>query len=122
MRKPPQRLKINARLIRERDRKTTRDLLLLVLISSVLLLPLLLYVRQRMEFVRYGYRLEALTRELNQMEDRNRQLLVERASLRSLERVEKIARKNLGLVEQNRFEVVALNLEMASPGSRKVKP
>ena len=56
------------------------------------------------------------------MEDRNRQLLVERASLRSLERVEKIARKNLGLVEQNRFEVVALNLEMASPGSRKVKP
>jgi cell division protein FtsL len=122
MRKPPQRLKINARLIRERDRKTTRDLLLLVLISSFLLLPLLLYVRQRMEFVRYGYRLEALTRELNQMEDRNRQLLVERASLRSLERVEKIARKNLGLVEQNRFEVVALNLEMASPGSRKVKP
>ena len=122
MRKPPQRLKINARLIRERDRKTTRDLLLLVLISSFLLLPLLLYVRQRMEFVRYGYRLEALTRELNQMEDRNRQLLVERASLRSLERVEKIARKNLGLVEQNRFEVVALNLEKASPGSRKVKP
>ncbi len=122
MRKPPQRLKINARLIRERDRKTTRDLLLLVLISSFLLLPLLLYVRQRMEFVRYGYRLEALTRELNQMEDRNRQLLVERASLRSLERVEKIARKNLGLVEQNRFEVVALNLEMASPGSRKEKP
>ncbi len=122
MRKLPQRLKINARLIRERDRKTTRDLLLLVLISSFLLLPLLLYVRQRMEFVRYGYRLEALTRELNQMEDRNRQLLVERASLRSLERVEKIARKNLGLVEQNRFEVVALNLEMASPGSRKVKP
>ena len=122
MRKSPQRLKINARLIRERDRKTTRDLLLLVLISSFLLLPLLLYVRQRMEFVRYGYRLEALTRELNQMEDRNRQLLVERASLRSLERLEKIARNNLGLVEQNRFEVVALNLEMASPGSRKEKP
>ena len=122
MQKPSQRLRINARLIRERDRKTSRDLILLVLISSFLLLPLLLYVRQRMEFVRSGYRPESLTRELNQLEDRNRQLLVERASLRSLERVEKIARKNLGLVEQNRFEVVALDLESASAGSRKKKP
>ena len=38
MKKPSQHLRINARLIRERDRKTSRDLILLVLISSFLLL------------------------------------------------------------------------------------
>ena len=122
MRTPSPRLKINARLIRERDRKTSRDLILLFLISSILLLPLLLYVRQRMEFVRSGYRLQALTKEMNRLEDRNRQLRVERASLRSLQRVEKIARKNLGLVDQKNFEIVIPEPKKSDPGPRKEKP
>lgn len=102
-----QRLQMNAKLIRERDRRVTRDLIRLFLISSALLIPIIMCVRQRMEFMRVSYRLEELTREERRLRDQNRRLLIERAQLRALDDVERIARTRLGLVNDHGCEILA---------------
>jgi cell division protein FtsL len=102
-----QRLQMNAKLIRERDRKVTRDLIRFFLISSALLIPVILCVRQRMEFMRVSYHLRELTRQEKQLQDQHRQLLVERAQLRALDDVERIARQRHGLVGDHQCEIMA---------------
>ncbi|MBI4161394.1 MAG: cell division protein FtsL [Acidobacteria bacterium] len=99
-------LRLNAKLIRERDRKVTGDLIRFLLVGSALLVPVILYVRQRMEFVRVSYRLESLEKERQHLRDEQRRLLVERAGLRSLDRVEGIARADFGLVHDHSCEMV----------------
>ena len=93
-------------MIRDRDRKKTRDLIVFFLVSSALLIPVILYVRQRMEFMRVSYRLEELSEERKNLQDMNRKLLVERAQLSALDRVERIAMEDLGLVTNHPCEIL----------------
>ncbi|MEE8183731.1 MAG: cell division protein FtsL, partial [Acidobacteriota bacterium] len=93
-----QHLRMNVKMIRDRDRKKSRDLIVFFLVSLALLIPVILYVRQRMEFMRVSYRLEELSKERKSLQDMNRKLLVERAQLNALDRVERIALEDLGLV------------------------
>lgn len=97
---------MNVKMIRDRDRKKTRDLIVFFLVSSALLVPVILYVRQRMEFMRVSYRLEALSEERKKLQDMNRKFLVERAQLSALDRVERIAREDLGLVNNHLCEIL----------------
>ena len=116
------RLQMNARLVRERDRRMTRDLLKFLLISAALLIPFLLYVRQRMEYMRVSYRLEELTREQRRLQEENRQLRVERSYLRAPDRVERIARDELGLVRDHACEMLDPGAAAAGPASGEAAP
>ena len=100
------RLQMNARLVRERDRRMTRELVKFLLISAALLIPFLLYVRQRMEYMRVSYHLEELTRQQRRLQEENRKLRVERAYLRAPDRVERIARNEIGLVREHGCEMI----------------
>ncbi len=100
------RLQMNARLVRERDRRMTRDLVRFLVISAALLIPFLLYVRQRMEYTRVSYRLEELTRQQRHLQEENRKLRVERSFLRAPDRVERIARDEIGLVRDHACEMI----------------
>ncbi len=91
---PPVR---NRHLVRELDRGRVKELLLVVALVALLLLPLLGYVWNHMEWIRVGYEMERLKKErLAQMELRER-LRIERSSLESLARVEREAKARLGL-------------------------
>ncbi|MCZ6671174.1 MAG: cell division protein FtsL [Acidobacteria bacterium] len=101
-----QHLRMNVKMIRDRDRKKSRDLIVFFLVSLALLIPVILYVRQRMEFMRVSYRLEELSKERKSLQDMNRKLLVERAQLNALDRVERIALEDLGLVANHPCEIL----------------
>jgi cell division protein FtsL len=92
-------LRINARLVKERDRARARELRVLLLYGALIVIPLLGYVWQRVDFIHLSYRLEELKRQRQVLADTNKQLTVERSLLLSPDRIESLARKRLGLAD-----------------------
>jgi cell division protein FtsL len=99
------RLQINARLVKEKDRARARELRRLLLLGAAIVVPLLVYVWQRVEFLRVSYEVESLKRERQQLQEQNKQLTVERSFLLSPDRIERLARKELGLVDPSPTDV-----------------
>jgi len=93
------RLQINARLVKERDRARARELRRLLFYGAAIVVPLLVYVWQRVEFLSVSYKVEGLKKERQQLQEQNKQLTVERSFLLSPDRIERLARKELGLVD-----------------------
>ena len=91
-------IQVNQRLVRERDRQHSRELWRFLLLAAVLAVPVLGYVWQRMDFLRVSRRYEGLQQDLQALGTLNEQLKVERATLMDHDRIERLARKNLGLV------------------------
>lgn len=98
-RAPRPRLQINARLVREKDRERARELKRFLIYGAVVVVPLLAYVWQRIDFIRLSYRVEALRKEKTGLEDMNRKLTVERSHLLAPDRIESMARRRLGLID-----------------------
>ena len=99
------RLQINARLVKEKDRARARELRRLLLCGAAIVVPLLVYVWQRVEVLRVSYGVEALKKERQQLQEQNKQLSVERSFLLSPDRIERLARKELGLVDPSPTDV-----------------
>lgn len=97
--KPRPRLRINERLVKERDRARARELRMLLLYGAMIAIPLLVYVRQRVDFIRLSYRVEEMKKERQTLLDTNKQLTVERSLLLSPDRIESVARRQLGLAD-----------------------
>ena len=93
------RLQINARLVKEKDRARARELRRLLFYGAAIVVPLLVYVWQRVEFLQVSYRVEALKKERQQLQEQNKQLTVERSFLTSPDRIEHLARTQLGLID-----------------------
>jgi cell division protein FtsL len=89
---------VNRHLVREIDRGRIRELLVVVGLVALLLLPLLAYVWNHMEWIRVGYEMERLKKERLDQAALGERLRIEKASLSSLARVEREARDRLGLV------------------------
>ena len=68
----------------------------------------LLHVWLRLQVVHLGYVLSTTSKLENQLEQENRQLKVEVATLTSPQRLEAMARSRLGMVEPDRSQVVIL--------------
>jgi len=68
----------------------------------------LLHVWLRLQVVHLGYVLSTTSKLHNQLEQENRELKVELATLTSPERLEAVARTRLGLVEPEKGQVVLL--------------
>jgi cell division protein FtsL len=93
------RVEVNRRLVRERDRTRSRELLRFVLYGAGLALPLLGYVWQRVDFLRVSYKVESLEKRRQELSESNESLRVERAHLMDHGRIERMARKQLGMVD-----------------------
>jgi cell division protein FtsL len=93
------RLRINARLVRERDRARARELRRLLIHGALIAVPLLAYVGQRVDFIRQSYRVAKLKQEKQGLLEAHKQLVVERSYLLAPDRIEALARRQLGLVD-----------------------
>jgi cell division protein FtsL len=93
------RVEVNRRLVRERDRTRSRELLRFVLYGAGIALPLLGYVWQRVDFLRVSYKVERLEKRRQELGESNESLRVERAHLMDHGRIERMARKQLGMVD-----------------------
>jgi len=82
------------------------DLLPPFVLGFLLLLGLLFYVWQHIQVVRLGYEIERLKGERTALIQRERELSLEVAQLKSLKRVEEIAKGDLGLTSPTPGQVV----------------
>lgn len=94
-----------ARVIRERDRSLFRAMGATLLVSACLVGSVLGIVGLKVNQVKLSYRLEQLRLARGQLEEVNRQLRVELASLRALARIESKARAELGMLPPSRNQV-----------------
>ncbi|MBI2840019.1 MAG: cell division protein FtsL [Acidobacteria bacterium] len=88
---------VNGVVVREIDHHHVRDFLVSVLVGVVLLLSILFYVWQRNEMIRFGYEAKQLRREHDMQLEEKRRLMLKRATLLSLDRIDGIARGKLDL-------------------------
>ncbi len=93
------RLHLNARLVREKDRARARELRWLLLGCAAVAMTLLIYVWQRVDFIRLSYDVEKLKTEVHEQRELNEALRVERSLQRDPARVENLARRRLGLID-----------------------
>jgi cell division protein FtsL len=116
------RVEVNRRLVRERDRTRSRELLRFVLYGAGIALPLLGYVWQRVDFLRVSYKVERLEKHRQELEESNESLRVERAHLMDHGRIERMARKQLGMVDPPADGQRRVQVEGGEPDSRAAKP
>ena len=89
---------INSNVIREADDKSRRDYLVVTVLAGMFLFGLFAYAWQHYQWIQYGYRIEEAQKKKDQLAEIGRQLRLERASLRSPQRIDSIARGELGMV------------------------
>lgn len=87
----------NRYLVRERDRRRTRELLAFALAALPPMAVLFAAIWSNLETVRLGYQIERISKQRETQVERNRQLQLERARSSALDRVESIATSQLGL-------------------------
>jgi cell division protein FtsL len=92
-------VQVNRRLVRDRDRQKTRELLRFLGTAAVLAVPVLGYVWQRIDFLRVSYGYERLQSQRQDLDQKLERLKLERATLMDHDRVERLARQRLGLVD-----------------------
>jgi cell division protein FtsL len=98
----------NSRLRKELDYERTKECLLLMTLGVLCLLIFLLLAWQHFQIIRDGYENETLKKEFSQESEVHRQLMLERASLRSLQRIDHIAKTHLGLRPPSYNQLVVL--------------
>ncbi|MSO52242.1 MAG: hypothetical protein CK533_07925 [Acidobacterium sp.] len=98
----------NNQIVREVDERRLRDLWMSLGIGLVLVMVLLFSAWQHFELLRHGYKLEQMQRDRSAENDINRHLRLEMETLRSPQRIEKLATERLGMVSPGDAEAVVL--------------
>jgi cell division protein FtsL len=87
----------NSQVVREVDPRMSRDIWLLLLLVAALVGGLVLYAWPNLELREAARVKEQMSRERERLQEENRKLRLEKATLESLRRVEAIATRELGL-------------------------
>ena len=102
---------INNNVIREADSKGHRDYIVVTALAAMFLFGLFVYGWQHYQWIQYGYRIEEAQKKKEQLAEIGRQLRLERASLRSPQRIDSIARGELGMVIPAPGQLVTLSAD-----------
>ena len=114
---------INSNVIREADAKSHRDYLVVTVLGAMFLLGLFVYAWQHYQWIQYGYRIQEAQKKKEQLAEISRQLRLERASLRSPQRIDAIARRDLGMVIPAPGQLVTLSdAPMRMPAPQPSEP
>jgi cell division protein FtsL len=102
---------VNANVIRETDFRSHRDYIVVTALAAVFVFGLLAYAWQHYRWIQYGYRIEEAQKKKEQLAEVGRQLRLERAFLRSPQRIDAIARRDLGMVVPAPGQLVTLSAD-----------
>jgi cell division protein FtsL len=110
----------NMNLVREPDARNQREYLFVTLLGALFVLVLLFYGWQHYQWIQYGYLIEEAEKQKDQLTDTGKQLRLERASLRSMQRIDSIARGELGMVVPAAGQLVIFSADspLTIPGPR----
>jgi len=111
----------NNPIVREVDEARQRELWKSLGVAGLLVLLLLFSAWQHFELLRHGYQIEELNRERAAEEEAGRQLRLEIGTLRSPERIERLATERLHMVAPSAEEAVVLQrVQPADPPAKSV--
>ena len=82
----------NSRLVKVADRKRNREMAGFSAVLGVFFLLVMVYAWQHFSAVEYGYKIEALTSQRDNLREANRSLRLEEASLSDPQRIDDLAR------------------------------
>jgi len=105
----------NNPIVREVDRERHREMWRSTLIGIFLVLVLLFSAWQHFELLRHGYRLEEMQRERASEENINRHLRLEIETLRSPERIERMATGKLRMVAPSADDAIVIERVIQTP-------
>jgi cell division protein FtsL len=88
----------NANLVRDADTKYRREYVGMTCLFAAFLLCLFFYGWQHYRWITNGYKIEEAQKQKQQLTEMGHQLRLERESLRNLQRIDDIARRDLGMV------------------------
>jgi cell division protein FtsL len=98
----------NSRLKREVDREKRRECFSLLVLGTLAFLFIMLFAWQHFECVRYGYLIQQLKQEQAEMVERNHALKVQFASLSDPQRIDTLARSELGLAPPKPSQIIQI--------------
>jgi cell division protein FtsL len=101
----------NSSLRREVDPVRRRECYSLLGLGVVAFLFCLVFAWQHFQCVQYGYQIEQLKSQQQTLEQWNHQLKLEQASLTDPQRIDRLARKELGLVAPSPQQVIHMGSE-----------
>ena len=96
----------NSRLVREIDVERRREFFSLLGLGVLVFLFVLLFAWQHFQCVRYGYQVEQFKAERAALEEQNHRLRLEQAALADPERIDTLARTQLGMVPPSPEQIV----------------
>jgi cell division protein FtsL len=102
----------NSRLVKVEDPRRERDMKHFGIALCCLFLLVMTYALQHFRAIEYGYKIETLRAQRDNLADMNRALRLEEASLRDPERIDLMARK-LGLQSPQPGQVMHLDASAA---------
>ncbi len=105
----------NAPIVRELDRRRQRELWRSLAVGVCFVAVLLFSAWQNFELLRYGYEIEQMERDRSEQLDLNRHLRLEIETLSAPQRIERIARAELGLVAPAAAGMRVVERQAASP-------
>ena len=105
----------NAPIVRELDRRRQRELWRSLAVGVCFVAVLLFSAWQNFELLRYGYEIEQMERDRSEQLDLNRHLRLEIETLSAPQRIERIAKAELGLVAPAAAGMRVVERQAASP-------
>src|SRR5213078_278327 len=102
---------VNNSVIRQIDAKSHRDYIVVTALAAMFLFGLFAYGWQHYQFIQYGYRIQEAQKKKEQLTEMRQQLRLERASLSSPQRIDAIARRDLGMVVPEKGQLVTFHAD-----------
>ncbi len=101
----------NSRIVRDADTRCRLEYLCLTVLGAVFVLGVLFYAWQQYEWIQYGYHIEEAQQKIEQLSETGRRLSLERATLANPQRIDAIARQELGMTGPIAGQVVSFGFE-----------
>jgi cell division protein FtsL len=112
----------NVYLVRERDRRRSRELFGLALAAVPPVVVLFVAIWANVKTVELGYQLAAVAKRREVLLETKRKLEMDRSQAAALSRVEDVARRTLGLVPPTLDQVVLVKDAALSPAPPPARP
>ncbi len=106
----------NSRLVKIEDPKRSREMRQFGIALSCLFLLVMTYTWQHFKAIEYGYKVESLRSQRDGLLEMNRALRLEEASLRSPDRIDKLARE-YGMLPPRAGQVVRMDSALPDAGT-----
>ena len=105
----------NFRVVRETDLRCRLEYICLTMLGAMFVLATLFYAWQQYEWIQHGYRIEEAHSKIEELVEVGRQLRIERATLANPQRIDRIARTELGMVGPGVGQIVTLASDSSAP-------